>query len=257
MYYIKRFIFQLISRSVTLTKILHFIWIKYQYLRCNFKSILFYRLDLKLNSLSDRGQDKWVIDIFDLNTKNYRGFFLEIGAGDGFCNSNTFILEKNYGWDGVLIEASAILFNKLREHRSGSKMANYIIYDENVKIKFLENGELSKVAFKNDGDTNYTELSNTKKLVDVLNEFHVPKTIDFFSLDVEGSEEKVLTQEVLNEYTFLALCVERPSKKLFELLVKNEYVFVESRIYDCFFVKKSFLNLEKIKIKKFINFELK
>jgi len=256
-YYINRFIFQLISKSAILTKILHFIWIKYQHLRCNFKSILFYRLNLKLNSLSDRGQDKWVIDIFDLKKKNYKGFFLEIGAGDGFCNSNTFILEKNYSWDGILVEPSVTLFNKLKNHRSKTKKANYIIYNENVKIKFMENGELSRIACKDDADINYKELSNSKKLVDVLKDFRAPKIIDFFSLDVEGSEEKVLTQEVLSEYIFLALCIERPSKKLFELLVKNEYVFVESRIYDCFFVKKSFLNLKKLTLKKYVNFELK
>ncbi len=33
------------------------------------------------------------------------GFFIEVGALDGETRSNTLILERKFGWNGVLIEA--------------------------------------------------------------------------------------------------------------------------------------------------------
>ena len=78
-----------------------------------------------------------------------------------------------------------------------------------------------------------------------------PSIIDFFSLDVEGSEDKVLTQELLDNYTFLSLCVERPSNYLHELLIKKKYIFVRSNVYDCFYVNEKFFNLKKIKLEKY------
>ena len=37
---------------------------------------------------------------------NFRGgFFIEVGANDGYSMSNTYYLEKILGWQGVLIEA--------------------------------------------------------------------------------------------------------------------------------------------------------
>ena len=252
MYYIKRLFYQLISRSKFVTLILHNLWIVYQKIRCGFKYYYYFKLRRQISSLSDRGQDKWIIEIFELKKKNYKGFFLEIGGGDGFCNSNTFLIEKYYGWKGILVEPNPDLFKKLLLNRPNMILSNKIIYDKSNFFYFKIEGELSRIVKENEikNKNDYIELKSIK-LVELLQMHKAPSIIDFFSLDVEGSEDKVLTQELLDNYTFLSLCVERPSNYLHELLIKKKYIFVRSNVYDCFYVNEKFFNLKKIKLEKY------
>jgi len=258
-YYLKRLFFQSISKLKFLSRILHYIWIIYQKIRCYFKYKLHFKLNIKISSLSDRGQDKWIIDTFNLKRKDYNGFFLEIGGGDGFCNSNTFILEQYYNWNGILIEPNPVLYKKLITNRPSTTAFNALIYDENKKINFKIDGELSQILNNIDAKEGHKQVIsiNSMRLDELLNECNAPKMIDFFSLDVEGSEEKVLTQNVLNKYKFLSLCIERPSYNLHMKLIENNYVFIKSKIYDCFYLNRDFKNLDKIEKKKFINFDSK
>ena len=50
------------------------------------------------------------------NKKN--GFFIDIGAYDGVYIDNTYILEKEYNWNGICIEANPIIFSELQNNRS-------------------------------------------------------------------------------------------------------------------------------------------
>lgn len=247
MYYIKRFFFQQLAKSKYITYILHKTWITYQYIRSNYLYFLFFKLKIKINSLSDRGQDKWIIEIFELKKKPYKGFFLEIGGGDGFSNSNTFILEKYFNWKGILVEPDPNQYKKLKVMRPRTITSNRLIYNGNIKLNFLKNGELSKVVTppKNKFKNNII----TKKAVPLdklLTYYNTPKVVDFFSLDVEGSEEKILTEDVLNKYIFLSICIERPSLKLHKLLTKKKYTFIKSNLYDFFYIHRNFFNYKKI-----------
>ncbi len=38
------------------------------------------------------------------------GFFVELGANNGVDQSNTYLLQKNYGWTGLLIEPSPVKY---------------------------------------------------------------------------------------------------------------------------------------------------
>ncbi len=220
-------------------------------MRSNYLYFLFFKLKIKINSLSDRGQDKWIINIFELKKKLYKGFFLEIGGGNGFSNSNTFILEEYFGWKGILVEPDPEQFKKLKILRTRAITSNKLIYDKKTNLNFLKNGELSKVI--SDSGTNHKNniiSIESISLIELLNYHKSPRIIDFFSLDVEGSEEKVLTEDVLNQYTFLSLCIERPNLKLHELLTKKNYVFIKSSLYDYFYIHKDFFNYEKVNKKR-------
>ena len=60
-------------------------------------------------------QDAWVI--YELQFKR-NGFFVEIGASDGVMSSNTFMLEKEFAWTGVLAEPHPVTGPRLRDNRS-------------------------------------------------------------------------------------------------------------------------------------------
>jgi FkbM family methyltransferase len=53
------------------------------------------------------------------------GVFLEIGAKDGYSQSNTYHLERQQGWRGILIEPLPPLFERCRKGRPASKCFNF------------------------------------------------------------------------------------------------------------------------------------
>jgi len=48
------------------------------------------------------------------------GYFLDIGAHDGIHISNTYLLERRYGWSGICIEANRDTFLKLQKNRKAT-----------------------------------------------------------------------------------------------------------------------------------------
>ena len=51
-------------------------------------------------------EDKYIIENFFKNKTN--GFFVELGALDGIQFSNTYYLENNMNWSGVLIDSNCL-----------------------------------------------------------------------------------------------------------------------------------------------------
>lgn len=71
------------------------------------------------------------------------------------------------------------------------------------------------------------EKRYTAPLLEVLEVFNVPKTIDYLSLDVEGAEFLIMQNFPFDKYTVRLMTVERPKKRLRSLLEKNGYVFLK------------------------------
>ncbi len=62
-------------------------------------------------------------DIFALLVNRFKsGYFLEIGANDGFTLSNTIYLEEQFGWSGLLIEANPKYRDRLANRKAQSKI---------------------------------------------------------------------------------------------------------------------------------------
>jgi len=196
-------------------------------------------------------QDYWVIDdVFDFK-KN--GFFIELAAGDGIKLSNTYLLEKKYNWNGICIEANNNSFKKLKANRN-CICINACVDDSVKTVKFTPVGkEIIGGIIDSDTDNKCLmgsgkfEYKKTVPLVDIFIEYNAPRIIDYFSLDVEGAEYRVLKNFPFNKYIFLAMNVERPNKQLVELLRKNGYLKVGSNFADKLFIHKDFwkLNLDK------------
>jgi len=144
-------------------------------------------------------QDLWVL----AETKRKRGgFFVEIGAYDGIEHSNTYLLEKEFGWTGILVEPNPEFHAALRERRS-SVLSTKAAYSKPGKVDFVSasHGVLSGIA-EHAFDDKHAELRRegggvisveAVTLNDLLKEHQAPKTIDYISIDTEGSELEILT----------------------------------------------------------------
>jgi len=248
---------QIISKIPWLTYILHKFWVLITNFRFNIILFKYKFLKLKIKSLSDRGQDKWVVKIFELYKSNYKGFFLEIGGADGFKNSNTFILEKYHDWKGILVEPDPVNFKKLKKNRNNAILVNKLVYEKNTTLPFLVNGELSQIYFTKEKNNKKIFKLKTITLKQLLDNCKAPKVIDYFSLDAEGSEENILTKSAIRKYVFLSITIERVTNSLHKLLIANEYAFVKTELYDSFYIHKTLKNFKKIKKEKFALFEAK
>lgn len=250
---------RVIDRYPTLQKPAHFAFSSVQTTR---NATLFWRikhLGYQPNSLSVSGQDRWVIDVLKGKTN---GFFIDLGAGDGFSGNNTYVLEKYYGWKGLCIEPNPILFDVLtnKYERRCTRISD-LVDAESKRVDYLMNGQDSGII---DSDTDNNDrvraaqiealrlrgrvkTVRTKTLVDVLDENSAPRTIDYFSFDVEGAETRILRNFRFDRYTFLTLTIERPTPELNDILFRNGYSFVRNSLYDTFYVHQSIPGFSEIK----------
>ena len=154
------------------------------YLRVQQKiSVCFNRETRRRGYYSAEGQDRWIVeDIFDYK-KNC--FFVELGAADGIHDSNTFILEKDYGWNGVCIEAESSIFKKLKSNRN-CICVNACVDGCQKKVKFTDGKYLTGGIIDRDTNNknlincNNFEYKNTVTLADIFTEYSVPGVIDYF-----------------------------------------------------------------------------
>lgn len=153
-------------------------------------------------------------DIFALMVNQFRtGFFLEIGANDGFTLSNTVYLEKNFGWKGILVEANQKYMTSLAE-RKNSMIVNKAISSQKGKAEFIDAGLYGglKAGFDN---THYLHTRDAARITvdcmslqEVLDIADAPQQIDFVSIDVEGGEVPIVEQMVSVNHRFRCGCIE-------------------------------------------------
>jgi len=206
---------------------------------------------------SQKGQDKWVLKV--LNDKK-KGFFVELGAGNGIEISNTCMLERKYEWTGICIEPNPGMYKKLCKERKCICVPE-CVDDEAHEVEFCFRGGMGGGIIGKDTDNNpqhrgahiaaARKSAQSKKLKTVtleyiLLKFNAPKVIDYLSLDVEGAEERVLKNFPFDKYIFLTMTIERPSPELNALLFKHGYIFVKNHQFDTFYVHYTLPGAKKL-----------
>lgn len=83
---------------------------------------------------SQYGQDAFVVTLFNGMRD---GVFVDIGANDGVSLSNTFHLERELGWSGLLVEPHAEAFAELTQRRS-SHAVNACAADHDGVVRFAQ-----------------------------------------------------------------------------------------------------------------------
>ena len=194
------------------------------------------------HSKSQLGQDILALSISGLEKP---GFFVEFGAADGIALSNSYLLEKNFGWNGILCEPSTGWHEALKQNRSCVIDTRCVYSVSGQKISFSENylGELSAITAYAEPNasgilkrTTSSYEVETISLLDLLKVHNAPRFIDFLSIDTEGSEFEILKNFDFESYSFGSICVEHnfgeTRGQINTLLLANDYIQVHSDLSD-------------------------
>lgn len=162
------------------------------------------------------------------------GYFIDLASNDAVKISNTFALEKYFGWNGLCIEPNPMYWGGL-SYRKCNVVGAVIGAStmEEVQFKYPNRagaqGGIVGAQFDNKDPSKFNEdhLRCTVTLLDVFERFRTPKVIDYLTLDVEGAEEFIMQAFPFAQYRFNVLTVERPSDTLKYLLETNGYVFLK------------------------------
>jgi len=143
-------------------------------------------------------QDIWVLHETDFKKK---GFFVDFGATTGIKGNNSYLLEKKYEWDGIVVEPNPIFHDRLKENRNCKVVTKCVYSKSGETINFLSTDDPNLSTIEGYGtDDEHSETRNdhrvikveTISLVDLLIENDAPKDIDYISVDTEGSEYDIL-----------------------------------------------------------------
>ena len=107
---------------------------------------------------SDDGQDEWVLDVLDLNRvgwdgsstagRKQNGYFVDISASDDIAHSNTYTLEKDFGWAGIRVGVPAITLLQLLNKHNAPVVVDYLSIDtEGAEWEILRDFDFSKYTF--------------------------------------------------------------------------------------------------------------
>jgi FkbM family methyltransferase len=132
------------------------------------------------------------------------GFFVEFGASDGITISNTYMLESQMSWSGVVAEPLPLRHSALRANRKCTVDLRCVWTKTGEELDFVVPNEAPELATLNsflDADHQGHVRSNnstvckvtTISLNDLLLANDAPKHLDYLSVDTEGSELAILS----------------------------------------------------------------
>jgi FkbM family methyltransferase len=221
-----------------------------------------YLLELVAHSKSQLGQDLLVAH---LTRKIARPkYFVEFGAANGLHHSNTWLLEKKLGWQGILAEPARCWHKKLLEERSSTIDFRCVASVSGKEVDFLEveGGEVSNVLStiaeyaSKDCHSNLRTSSNkeykveTISLVDLLKFHNAPEIIDYISIDTEGSELEIINHFDFSKYRISIISIEHNldetyRKNIFDKLTEFKFkrVFEKISKFDDWYVSEENIKL--------------
>jgi len=166
-------------------------------------------------------------DIFALIVNRFQpGYFLEIGANDGYCLSNTVYLEEQFGWNGLLVEANPRYIESLSKRRVQSVIA--AIAEAEGEYEFLDAGLFGGIAHTI--DTLHQQRTRDARRISVpglrleqmLADHYAPNVIDFITVDVEGGEVEIVRQMCqMHNRRFRCGCIEHNYREADDLQIRS------------------------------------
>ena len=147
----------------------------------------------KALSVAQNYQDLFVLYHLD---KPYGQEFVEFGAADGQINSNTYLLETQYKWTGLLAEPNIGYRERLPQNRRCKIDHRAVFSTSNQELTFIQQQDLQLSGIEQTTDQpnaqGQTYKVKTVTLNDLLSEYGISPGFGFLSIDVEGAEQDVL-----------------------------------------------------------------
>lgn len=184
-----------------------------------------------------------------VHNEKRNGYFVEVGVGDGIAISNSCMLEKQFGWSGILVEPSRGFHNSITSNRSAllEKRAAGRVNDTEVEFEeLILGGEFSRITglgVNRGGDEKTHYKVKLATLDRILSEAGAPKAIDFMSIDTEGNELDILDGLDLTVYKIGLFAIEhnfRPGmiEGLNERLLPHGYrrILANTSAFDAWFI---------------------
>ncbi len=143
-------------------------------------------------------QDLWVL--YELGAA-HAGYFVEFGAASGSALSNSYILEHDFGWTGAIAEPNPVFHEHIARKRKCyfSPKEVHPISGARLSFQCAARPMFSRLVQPGSGTTDEAELEvnetidvETISLDDLLDVAGAPETIDYLTVDTEGSEFDIL-----------------------------------------------------------------
>lgn len=207
-----------------------------------------------VDSLHEKSSSQIGQDMFVLAELGFKrdGYFVEFGATNGKDLSNTYMLEKEMGWTGIVAEPAMVWRDDLINNRT-CKISFDCVWsksDEMLEFNEVAAAELSTIQSFTESDGHAQSRAEGRKynvytvsLMDLLSQFNAPKDIDYLSIDTEGSEYEILSAFDFDAYNIKVITCEHNftpmRQKLFDLLTSKGYTrkYQEFSAFDDWYVK--------------------
>lgn len=187
------------------------------------------------------------------------GIFIEVGANNGYSQSNTYYLERFKGWKGILVEPIPELYEECVKERRNSRVFNYALVANDYRKEYIEihsaslmsvvngilnneNEHLTKAAeFERDLKVKLLKIP-ARTLTSIIEECNIDK-IDFLSLDVEGYELEVLKGLDFDQFAPSFILAEANNRNELDDFLRSKYdIIKEFSSKDILYKKKGVHN---------------
>jgi FkbM family methyltransferase len=190
---------------------------------------------------SQIGQDRWVAEKVFPGVRD--GYFVDVGSGHGFTDSNTWSLEQR-GWTGICIDP----FPGNMDGRTCQMFQQVVGSVAGQQVTFVKAGAIGGISdhlgrWKSHTDDAETVELTTTTLGDVLRRAGAPSYIHFISLDIEGAELEALRGFPFDRYSVGSFAIEHnfeePKRtQVDQLLRERGYERVRTWLQDDFYLPR-------------------
>jgi hypothetical protein len=205
----------------------------------------------------DYSQMKQSINVDKLLDNLENGFFIEAGAFDGEAFSNTLYFEIKRNWTGLLIEPIPSVFKDLLSKNRNVFSINACIGDKKPSLQLFNvlhvlSGRFDKMSVDHKKRILKEGLVNGKSVnsialipcfpIETILRALGQKKIDYFSLDVEGSELNIIKSLNYQEIDITAITLETSENiidaaEITEHLSKNKFELMKRDYNEFYFLK--------------------
>lgn len=186
-------------------------------------------LDLRNRTWFSQARQDELISALLRHKRN--GYFIDLAANDAVDLSNSLALERRYDWQGLCIEPNPRYWKNLT-YRHCQTVGAIVgaTRDEHVYFRFQagEYGGIAAEGFDNNARwQRESVLQSTVTLHEIFQRYHVPREIDYLSLDVEGAETFIMMAFPLQDYRIKLITAERLRGPIRHFLKNHSYEFVQ------------------------------